>query len=181
MDNVPQLRGCNIIPENSGGNQFSCLRSVDPIQLVDYGLQCSFNHLDFGYRSCRRCYRKAVDAGEGSRRLHRNDSAWYCWRVRGDLDRSYFCGRELRRRLDHVDCRRNDPIAPVSIVFQARRIAHACGRACVKHRTNEQAFDTNASTAVSNATFGRGGVAMFAPSRECEMVIASWPRRQERE
>ena len=32
------------------------------------------------------------------------------------------CRRELRRRLDHVDCRRHDPVAAVSVAFQTPTI-----------------------------------------------------------
>jgi hypothetical protein len=39
------------------------------------------------------------------------------------LDWSHLCGRKLRRRLDHVGRRRNDPAAAVSIAFQAWRVS----------------------------------------------------------
>ena len=75
------------------------------------------------YRSRRRCHREIVDAGKRSRWLHHHDSARHRRRVRWHLDRPPFCGRKLCRRLDHVGRRRDDPVAAVSIAFQARRVA----------------------------------------------------------
>src|SRR5262249_62429416 len=69
-----------------------------------------------------RCDRKAVDAGKRSWRLHRDDSARHRRRACWHLGRPLFYGRELRGRLDHVDRRRDDLVAAVSIALQARGI-----------------------------------------------------------
>jgi hypothetical protein len=77
-------------------------------------------------------------------------------RIRRDLDRPHFCGRELRRWLDHVRGRRNDPVVAISIAFQARRIgAGRCGGA----RRGERLYNQSAPKP------GEGGSPAFSRSQ----------------
>ena len=85
--------------------------------------------------------------------------AGLCWHV----DRPPLRGRELRRRLDHVDHRRNDIAFALSIDSQAKDV----------------------SDAVLDAPQARGyridpdrRKRLVALSREWQIVIASCPRRQ---
>ena len=88
-----------------------------------YGLQRSFYSLGFGYRSCHRRHRQTVDARKRSRRLYHHHAARHRRRLCRHLDRSSFRGRELRRRLDHVDRGRDDFALALPIDFSATRLA----------------------------------------------------------
>src|SRR5207247_2176515 len=54
-----------------------------------------------------------------------------CWH----MDWSDFCWRELYRRLDHVDRRRDDPVAAIPIAFPARRVGRDIALRCVAAAT----------------------------------------------
>src|SRR5437867_10302889 len=104
-------------------SQFLLSRSCGSDRTIHYGLRRSFNYLDYSRWSCHWRDRKAVDAGERSRRLHHYDSARHRRRACRHVARSPFYGRELRRRLDHVGRRRHGSVIAVSIALQARRIS----------------------------------------------------------
>ena len=135
---------------------------------------CSLDSLGFGDRSRCRRHRKIVDAGKRSRWLHYHDPARHRWRVRWDLDRSHFRRRKLRRRLDHVSRWRDDPVVAVSIAFQARQLSERLLILAVAQAKRQcpAAFGANDSMPWRTA---------FAPSRECEIVIAPWLRQQKSE
>src|SRR6202035_2010043 len=76
-------------------NQFAWRVPINPIQVTDYGLRRSLNYLDYSCWSCHWRDRKAADARERSRWLHRHDSARHRGRTCRHLDRSPFYGREL--------------------------------------------------------------------------------------
>ena len=168
-----------------------------------YGLWRSFNHLDYPRWTGYRRDREVVDAGERSGWLYHYDSSRHRGRARRHLDWSPFYGRKLCRWLDHVGCRSNDPVVAISIAFQARRVAFTrfCSHALGKKRRQAAALQSamrekcdghsptlyhfNPST-FNPSTFQRFNVSTvqrqrtFALSRECEMIIAPWPRRKER-
>src|SRR6266478_2765836 len=119
---VATTAACNTWPNQT---KFLSQHELTRYNSAHYGLWLSFNHLDYSCRSCHRRDRKAADAGSGSRRLHRYDFAWHRRRIGWHLGRSNLCRRELRRRLDHVDCRRHDPVAAVSVAFQTEAVESA--------------------------------------------------------
>ena len=143
-----------------------------------YGLWRSFMDLDHSCWSCHRCDRETADAGKRSRRLHHHDSARHRRRVRWDVDRSRLCGRELRRRLDHVGHRRHGSVAAVSIPFQTRRVAGSGGLLVppvlmLEHRPFHcRLRRTSAACSTTNAR-----VCSARRTRHCH---SSWPRRKER-
>src|SRR5512132_1773292 len=82
---------------------------------------------DYSCRSCRWRNREAIDAGERSWWFYRHDSARHRWRVHCQLPRP---GHRLVQGgttsgLDHVDRRRHNPVAALSVAFQAQTIAFA--------------------------------------------------------
>ena len=80
---------------------------------------------DYSCRSCRWRNREAIDAGERSWWFYRHDSARHRWRVHRHLPRP--SPRLVQGRttsgLDHVDHWCHDPVAALSVAFQAPPVA----------------------------------------------------------
>jgi len=119
---------------------------------------------DYSCRSCRWRNREAIDAGERSWWFYRHDSARHRWRVHSHLPRP---GRRLVQGgttsgLDHVDRRRHNPVAAVSVAFQAQTIAFATeakaekGQSTAALQNGARAKTNAASILISDALpFGR--------------------------
>jgi len=151
----------------------ACRGPVDPIELVKYGLQRSFNHLDPNHRIGHRCDRKVVDAGERSWWLHRHDTSRHRRRIRRHVDWSHLCRRKLHRWLDHVGRRRNDSAAAISITFQAILMAGSHGEC--RERTQRAACSGSPGRGLCVPGLGYGTLGQpGAGERRGRLVSSVW-------
>src|SRR6266513_2933356 len=119
---------------------------------------------DYSCRSCRWRNREAIDAGVRSWWFYRHDSSRNRCSVHCHLPRP---GRRLVQGgttsgLDHVDRRRHNPVAAVSVAFQAQTIAFAIeakaekGQSTAALQNGARAKTNAASLLISDALpFGR--------------------------
>src|SRR4029453_622251 len=95
---------------------------------VHYGFSFDYSCRSYSWRD-----RETVDAGKRSWWFYRHDSARHRWRVHCQLPRP--SPRLVQARttsgLDHVDRRRYNPVAALSVAFQAQTVATACHRFAV--------------------------------------------------